>query len=218
MNNYSLLSERKIENLLHTLGADKKPYPRNLLEARRAAYLAQVTVLVGTGSRPNQGNEPSQGGISQAVAPMTPVMKAILTVLVAGNIALATYLGVLVYENWDKVQALLSDAPVVSETSPAPFEESAQPPVSDSAPEITTAPESTVVVDSTPAPDSPPEDTQAAGDNSGDSPEVSTPEPPAKDKPGLHLGQTPHAPDEPPSQDTDNDQGNDKNKDKDKNK
>ena len=221
MNNQSIPSERMVENLLHTLGADKKPYPQGLLETRRATYLSQVTLLVGSGPRPqkgNKGNGRGQGGSSSASVPMTPLMKVVLTVLIAGNIALVTYLGVLTYENWDKVQALLFGAPTLSEASLAPPELSTQPPAPDSTPEIATAPESTVVPDSTPAPESLSEDTQPAGDNSVENPEVSTPEPPAKDKPGLHLGQTPHGPDEPPSQDQNNDQGNDNNKDKNKDK
>ncbi len=218
MNNQFLPSDRMIENLLSTLSADKKPYPKSLLEARRAAYLSQVTLAAGSGPRFKQGNGPGQGGLSHASAPMTPVMKVVLTALIAANIALATYLGVLVYENWDKVQALLFGAPTLSETSPAPLELSTQPPVSANTPKIATSPESTVVPGSTPEPDRLPEDTQPSGGNSVDNPEVSTPEPDAKDKPGLHLGQTPHSPDEPPGQDQNNDQGNDKDKDKNKDK
>jgi hypothetical protein len=228
VNNSSIPSERMVENLLHSLGADKKPYPKSLLDARHAAYLSQVTLVVSSGLRPQKGTKGqgrSQGGASHAAAPMTPVMKAVLTALVAGNIALAAYLGVLVYENWDKVQALLLGVPIVSETSPAPLELSTQPPAPDSTPEIATAPEISVDPASTPAPESPPEDAQPSESDSVDSPqvgpsapEVSTPEPPAKDNPGLHLGQTPHGPDEPPGQDQNNDPGNDNNKDKDKDK
>jgi hypothetical protein len=218
VNNQSIPSERMIENLLHTLSADKKPYPKSLLEARRAAYLSQMTLLVGSGLHPKKGKGQGRGSPSHAVAPMTPVMKVVLTVLVAGNIALATYLGVLVYENWDKVQALLVGVPIASETSPASLEVSTQPPAPDSTPEIATEPEISVDPASTPAPESPLEEPQPADGNSVDNPEVSTPEPPAKDKPGLHLGQTPHGPDEPPGQDQNNDQGNDNNKDKDKDK
>lgn len=229
MSNQSILSERMVENLLHTLSTDKKPYPQGLLDARRAAYLSQMTLLVNSGpysGKENKGRVRGQGGAPHAAAPMTPVMKTVLAVLIAGNIALATYLGVLVYENWDKVQMFLSGAPLVSETSPAPLELSTQPPAPDSTPEIVTAPESTDVPGSTPEPGTSLEEPQSAGGDSVDQPEVSTPEPPAEDKPGLHLGQTPHAPDEPPGQDQNNDQsndksndqGNNKNKDKDKDK
>jgi hypothetical protein len=214
-----------VENLLHSLGADKKPYPKSLLDARHAAYLSQVNLLVGSGPRPQKGKGRGQGGSSSISAPMTPVMKAVLTVLVAGNIALATYLGVLVYENWDKVQAFLSGAPLVTETSPAPLELSTQPPAPDSTPEIATAPEISVDPASTPEPDSPSDEAQPSESDSVDSPqvdpsapEVSTPEPPAKDNPGLHLGQTPHAPDQPLGQDQNNDQSNDKSNDQGNNK
>ena len=214
-----------VEKLLRTLSTDKKPYPHRLLEARRTAYLSQVTLLVGSGPHLGKGkkaNGRGQGSPAQAVAPMTPVMKAVLTVLVAGNIALATYLGVLVYENWNKVQALLFGAPAASETSSAPLEQSTQPPITDSTPEIVTGPESTNLPGSTPKPDTSLEEPQPAGGDSVDQPELSTPKPPAEDKPGLHLGQTPHAPNEPPGQDKNNDQDTDQdnnqgnNKDKDK--
>ncbi|MBN1451850.1 MAG: hypothetical protein JW963_12610 [Anaerolineales bacterium] len=216
MNNQSIPSESTIVNLLKNLSADKKPYPQGLLEARRVAYLSQVTLLAGSGLHLQKGNGRGQGGPSHAAAPMTPIMKVMLTALLAGNIALAAYLGVMVYENWDKVQALLFGAPIASETSPAPPELSTQPPAPDSTPEIATTPGSTDVPASTPEPGSPPEEPQPAEGNSVDNPEVSTPEPPVKDKPGLHLGQTPHSPDEPPGQDTNDDQGDDKDKDKDK--
>ena len=218
MNNQSTTSERMIENLLHTLSADKKPYPQALLDARRAAYLSHVILLASSGPRPSQRNEPGQGSAAHAVAPMTPVMKAVLAVLVAGNIAVATYLGVTVYQNWDKVQALLFGVPIASETSQAPLEASTQPPAPDSTPEIVTAPENTDVPGSTPEPGTSLEEPQSAGGDSVDQPEMSTPEPPAEDKPGLHLGQTPHAPDKPPGQDKNNDQGTDKNNDQGNNK
>jgi hypothetical protein len=214
VNNPSIPSERMVENLLRTLSKDKKPYPQGLLEARRVAYLSQVTLLVGSGTLPGKGKKTrgqGHGSAAHAVAPMTPVMKAVLAVLVVGNIALAIYLGALVYQNWDKVQALLSGAPIAGETSPAPPELSTQPPVTDSTPEIVTAPESTDVPGSTSEPDTSLEEPQPAGGDSVDQPEVSTPEPTAEDKPGLHLGQTPHAPDKPPGQDKNNDQGTDKN-------
>jgi len=228
MSNQSILSEKMVKNLLHTLSADKKPYPQGLLDGRRAAYLSQVTMLAGSGPHLRKGNKGQgrdQGSAAHVAAPMTPVMKAVLTVLIAGNIALASYLGVLVYENWDKVQAFLfGSAPIISETAPAPLEQSTQPPPPESTPEIVTAPESTDVPGSTAEPDTSIEEPQPAGGDSVDQPEASTPEPPAEDKPGLHLGQTPHAPDQPPSQDNNkdqspdnsNDQGNNKNKDKDK--
>ena len=110
MNNQSILPERMVENLLHTMSTDKKPYPQGLLEVRRAAYLSQVTSLAVSGLHSGKGKKMKgrgQGSAAHVAAPMTPVMKAVLAVLIAGNIALASYLGVLVYENWDKVQALL---------------------------------------------------------------------------------------------------------------
>ena len=221
MNNQSILSERVVKNLLHSLNADKKPYPPGLLDARRAAYLSQVISVVNSGPRSGKGSKGQgrgQGGASHAAGSMTPVMKAVLTVLIAGNIVLVTYLGVLAYENWDKVQALLLGAPIASETSPASLELSTQPPAPNSTPEIATAPESTVVPGSTPEPGTSQEEPQSAEGGSGNQPEVSTPEPPAENKPGLHLGQTPHPQNEPPGQDKKNDQNPDNSNDQGNNK
>ena len=215
MNNSPIPSEKTIENLLRTLSADKKPYPQGLLGARRTAYLSQAISLASNGLHTGQGKKVkvrSKGSMAQVAAPMSPVMKAVLTALIAGNIALVSYLGVLVYENWDKVQAVLFGAPVASETSPAPPEFSTQPPTLNITPEITTAPESTIVPGSTLEPNTSPEEIQPTDGDSGNQPEVSTPEPPSENKPGLHLGQTPHPPDEPPGQDTNNDQVTDPNK------
>jgi hypothetical protein len=205
-----------IENLLIKLSADKKPYPKSLLVARRAAYLSQVTLIASSGPSLKRGNGHGQGGSPPASVPMTPIMKVVLTVLLAANLALATYLAVSLYENWDRVQALLFGSPTISETAPSPLEKSTQPSVSDSTLEIATPPESTLVPSSTPEPETLLEESQPAGNNSADSPGGGAAEPDTKDKPGLHLGQTPHSPDEPPSQDQNNDQGKDNNKNKDK--
>ena len=215
MSNQSILSEKMVKSLLHSLSADKKPYPQGLLEARRASYLSQATSLINSGPRSGKGSKGQgrgQGSASHAVTLMTSVMKAVLTVLIAGNIALVTYLGILAYKNWDKIQALLFGAPIASETSPAPLELSTQPPAPNSTPEIATVPESTDVPGSTPGPGISTEEPQSDEGGSGNQSEVSTPEPPPENKPGLHLGQTPHPPDKPPGQDTNNDQENNKKK------
>jgi hypothetical protein len=203
-----------IENLLHTLSADRMTYPQGLLENRRTAYLSQVISVVSNGPRSgkrSRGQGRGQGGTSHVVAPMTPVMKAVLTILIAGNIALVSYVGILAYENWDKVQALLFGAPIASETSPPPPELSTQLPNPNTTPEISTAPENTIVPGSTLEPNTSPEEIQPTDGDSGNQPEVSTPEPPSENKPGLHLGQTPHPPAEPPGQDNNNDQVTDPN-------
>ena len=205
-------TERNIQKLLKNLSADKKSYPKELLDSRRAAYLAQVTSVAGSGPRPKKGNGKGQGSSPHSAAPMTPLMKVVLTALVAGNVALATYMAAYVYENWDRVQALLSGRPVLSEASPVPPEVLNQAPELETTPEIAVPPEETVVPGSTPAPTSLSDDHQPSGNDSPDSPQVSTPEP---DQPGKHLGQTPHSPKEPPGQ-SDKDNDKDKNKDKDK--
>jgi hypothetical protein len=222
-------TEREIEKLLETLGADKKQYPTTLLEARKAAYLSQVTSMVNGGAFSSDENGPGQGGSPPASAPMTPIAKVVLTTLVAANIALAGYLAVSVYENWDKVQELLFGAPAVSETLVD------SPEILTQAPEIANSPEAVDDLNGTPEPTDHSDDSQPSGDDPAENPqvgpsepEVSTPEPDGKDNPGLHLGQTPHGPDTPPGQTNqdnkqdntrDNDQGNqEKDKDKDKDK
>jgi len=208
-------TEKNIEQLLKKLSADKKPYPKNLLATRRAAYLSQVTAVVSSGPQLKKGN--GQGGSPHASAPMTPLMKVVLTALVAANVALATYLAVYVYDNWDRVQELLFGAPSMSETSPAPLEIVTQAPELETTPEIAVPPEETVAPVSTPEPTSLSEDSQPSGIDSADSPQVSTAEPDGKDQPGLHLGQTPHTPSDPPGQrDQDDNQGDQAGKDKEK--
>ena len=186
-------TEKNVPNLLKDLSADQKPYPKDLLSSRRAAYLAQVTSVVGAGSQGTKGN--GQGGSLNAAAPMTPLMKAVLTALIAANVALAAYVAATAYENWDKIQAALFGAPVVSETSPASLGSATQ---LETTPEVTISPEESVTPDSTPEPTSPSGGSQASPD---DESKVSTPEPDEKDNQGKHLGQTPRPTKEPPGQD-----------------
>ena len=202
-------TERNIQKLLTNMGADQKPYPKYLMDNRRAAYLTQVSAVVGSGLHPGQGSAQGPGGVSHGAAPMTPLMKAVLTTLVAANVVLATYLSVVAYENWDKLQELLLGGPAISETSPP--EILTESPELEMTPETTEPPEVTVSPIATPEPT----DLSSGGDavdNTGSSgSEVITPEPDGKDNPGLHLGQTPHSPDTPPGQDNKGNQ--DKNKD-----
>ena len=208
-------TESNIQKLLKNLSADKKSYPKDMLDTRRAAYLAQVTSVAGSGLLPKKGNGRGQGSSPHSAAPMTPLMKVVLVALVAANVALASYMAIYAYENWDRVQALLSVRPTLSEASPVPPEIFNQAPELEATPEIAIPPEETVVPDSTPAPPSLSDDPQPSGNDSSDSPQVSTPEPDGKDQPGKHLGQTPHSPDNPPVQDDQDDRGKDKdNKDK----
>jgi hypothetical protein len=213
-------TEKNIQKLLKNLSADKKSYPKDLLDARRAAYLARVTSVVSSGPHPKKGNGKGQGGAPHAAAPMTPLMKVVLTALIAANVALATYMAIYVYEHWDEVQALLSGRPSLSETFPVPPEIPTQAPELETTPEIAIPPEGTVAPDATPEPTSLSDDPQPSGNGSADSPQGesskpdSTPEPDGKDNPGKRLGHTPHGPGDPPGQnDQDNDQ-DDPDKDK----
>jgi hypothetical protein len=221
-------TERNLQNLLMNLGADQKPYPKNLMDNRRTAYLSQVTAVISSGPHPKQGNGQGHGGAPHGAAPMTPVMKVVLTTLVAANVVLATYLSMVAYENWDKVQEFLFGIPATSETSSAP-EILTQSPELEMTPEITVPPEITVSPIATPEPTDLSDNSQTSGEDSVDNNnpsglEVGTPEPTGDDSPGLHLGQTPHSPDTPPGQSNqnssqdntkDNNQDNqDKNKDK----
>ncbi|MEW6717024.1 MAG: cation-translocating P-type ATPase [Chloroflexota bacterium] len=82
-------TERNIEKLLKNLSADKKPYPKNLLEARRATYLSQVTSVAGSRLHLKKGN--GRGGSPHASAPMTPLMKGVLTALVVVFMRIGDY-------------------------------------------------------------------------------------------------------------------------------
>jgi hypothetical protein len=211
-------TERNIQKLLTNMGADQKPYPKYLMDNRRAAYLTQVSAVVGSGLHPGQGSGQGPSGVSHGAAPMTPLMKAVLTTLVAANVVLATYLSVVAYENWDKLQELLFGGPAISETSSP--EILTQSPELEMTPEITEPPEVTVSPIATPEPTDLSNDSQSSGGDSSDNGGVvGTPEPNSDDNPGLHLGQTPHSPDTPPGQGNqdntqDNNKGNqDKNQD-----
>jgi hypothetical protein len=216
-----MATEKNIEQLLKKLSADKKPYPKNLLDARRASYLSQVSLVTGSGLHLKKGNGPGQGGSSTVSAPMTPLMKVILGTLIAANIALATYLGISIYENWDKVQELLLGGTSTSEISPISPEMQEQSPEVETTPEIAVPPVETAAPVSTPEPVNLSEDNQPSGGDSTNNPQVGTAEPDDSDNSGKHLGQTPHGPDDTPAnQDNQNDnQGKDKSKDnKNKNK
>lgn len=206
-------TDKRIEELLKRLGDDRKPYPEDLLDNSRTAYLSQVS-LISSGLPLQKGSGQGQAGSPPASAPMTPLMKVVLTTLVAANIALATYLAVTAYENWDKIQELLFGAPAAVETSPDPFENGQeQEPIS--TPEVSITPEGVVTPESTPEPTVSSNDNQSPGSDTDDNPQVSTPEPDGKDNPGKHLGQTPHTPDDPPGQ-GDKEKENKGKKDKDK--
>ena len=216
MNKKIAFTERNIEDLLKNLSADKKPYPEHLLKARRTTYLSQVTSAVSGGPHHKGENGQGQSGSPTAVAPMTPLMKAVLAVLVTANIALASYLAGSIYDNWDKVRSsLLGDSPVV-ETSPDIFEI----PTSAITPESPAPPEETIVPSETPKPTNPLEATATSGPQVGSSEsEVGTPDPNDKNNSGQHLGQTPHSPGNPPGQDNqDNSQNDNQDNNKDKNK
>jgi hypothetical protein len=224
-----MATEKSIEQLLKKLSADKKPYPKDLLDARRTAYLSQVSLVAGSGLHLKKGNGTGQGGSSPASAPMTPLMKIILGTLIAANIALATYLGVSIYENWDKVQELLIGGATTSDVSPVAPEVLEQAPEVETTPEIAVPPVETAAPVSTPEPVNLSDENQSSEGDSANNPqvdssksEISTQEPEGSDDSGKHLGQTPHAPDNPPAnQDSQNDnqnKNNSSNQGKDKNK
>ena len=201
MNKKSVPTEKDIEKLLERLGADKRSYPKGMLEATRTAYLSHASIVLGKGPHISKGKGPGQGSSPPTSVPITPFMKVILTGLVAANLALATYLAVTAYENWDKVQEFLFGSPPVSETSPAPPELLDQATKPAATPEIAVSPEETVVPTIPPEPTNFSDDPGSSGNNSSDNPQVGTPEPEGNDQPGKHLGQTPHSPGNPPGQD-----------------
>jgi hypothetical protein len=225
-----MATEKNVKNILKKLSADKKPYPKELLETRRAAYLSQVSLVAGNGPHLQQGG--GQGGSAAASAPMTPLMKIILGTLIVANIALATYLGVSIYKNWDKVQEFLAGGSSISESSPITTEELNQSPDVETPPELDAPPVEPDSPVSTPEPAGLSNDNQPSeGDSENNSqidssePEISTPEPDGKDNQGKQLGLTPHGPDDPPSDQSDQPSQSDQsdnqgqgNQDKDKNK
>jgi hypothetical protein len=207
-------SGKNIERLLKELSEEKEPYPKDLLDGSRAAYLSKVSSVIGGGPQFKKGNGQGQNAPLPRSAPMTPLMKVVLTILVAANLALGFYLAVIAYENWDKIQEMLFGVPPAGETSQAPVDELDQTSESVSTPDIFITPEEGVSLDATPEPTNSSENPHSSGSDPSDNLQVSTPEPPGKDNSGKHLGQTPHAPADPPGPGNKDNDGKDKNKDK----
>lgn len=180
-------SDRKVIELLEELKSVEPEYPQQLLSARRADVLSQLPGIVASAGvstvLPKSAPPPAS-----AAAPMTPIMKGILVSLLATSLAVATYIGVLVYENRDLF--IDHSTPTYSETAP-PTEAS------------TASPQDPLIVGTETPIVTPTAIIDLPEEAGGEGTDYSVTESP-NDNPGLHLGETPHSPGDPPGQDNPN--------------
>ncbi len=178
------LSHQDVVNLLDRLKSIKSEYPADLQNKRRTLFLGSIAggVLFGA---PKHVNLPH--GVE---APMSTAMKVAIGILTTSAIAVATFLGVLAYENRAiLVDHLFGKTPTAVYSNPVPTSANLITPLS-SLP----IPTSELTPTITPTSTLEPELTPTQG----------TPAPPvyepATNNPGLHLGQTPHPGGTPPGQ------------------
>jgi hypothetical protein len=186
------LHSQDIIGLISKLKESTPEYPTDLLAARKAAFLQQAVAINidgnglsgkggGDGGIGGTGGSGALGGMSTA---QTILLQAVIGVWVVAAMLTAAY----VFR--DQIIDLLQDNGIVEMTQ-IPSGEFAVPATIVPATEIPT-----LEFTSTPIPTAPDDlpVIETAPDNSSDS--QSTPES-TKQNPGLHLGQTPGAPDTP---------------------
>jgi hypothetical protein len=186
------LHSQDIIGLISKLKESTPEYPTDLLAARKAAFLQQAVAINidgnglsgkggGDGGIGGTGGSGALGGMSTA---QTILLQAVIGVWVVAAMLTAAY----VFR--DQIIDLLQDNGIMEMTQ-IPSGEFAVPATIAPATEIPT-----IEFTSTPIPTAPDNQPviETAPDNSSDS--QSTPES-TKQNPGLHLGQTPGAPDTP---------------------
>lgn len=189
------LHSQDVIGLISKLKEGTPEYPTDLLAARKATFLQQLVAINiagsglsgkgggdgGIGGSGGTGGSGALGGVSTA---QTILLQAVIGVWVVAAMLTAAY----VFR--DQIIDLLQDNGIVEMTQ-IPSGEFAVPATIAPATEIPT-----LEFTSTPIPTAPDDQPviETAPDNSSDS--LSTPES-TKQNPGLHLGQTPGAPDTP---------------------
>ena len=200
------LNPNDVINLLSKLKARTPDYPPDLLAARKATFLKQVVTINiespgkgggdGGSLSSGSGGSGALGGMSTAQAIL---LQAVIGVWIIAAMLTASYFfrdeiinllqdyGIVTVEV-TQVPSLDSPAPVINPALEAP---SPDAPPTDSLPSATAVPE-TLSESETASDESSPED-----QNSSVNPDDN------KDNQGLHLGQTPGAPDTPNQDNTD---------------
>lgn len=209
-------SQKEIVNLLSKLKDRTPGYPSDLLAARKAAFLNQAITIKFEGPRQGgkgggdggsnitggAGGSGTLGGMSAAQGIL---LQAVIGVwIIAGMLAAA-------YVFRDQIIDLLQDNGIVVEATQAPFIDSPEsvvvtPATESPLPEVppTEATSSSAVSPSvTPAPDALSEG-EPIPESSPDGQGVSENPSDSKSNQGLHLGQTPGAPDTPNQDKEDN--------------
>lgn len=187
------LTSQDVIGLISNLKDTTPDYPTDLLAARRAAFLQQIIAINidGSGLGGKGGGDGGIGGSggtggSEALGGMTTAQSILLQAVIGVWVVAAMLTAAYVFR--DQIIDLLQDNGIV-EVTEASISESTVPAIIATATEIPT-----IEFTSTPvAPGNLPV-IEATLDNSSESqiPTEST-----KDDPGLHLGQTPGAPDTP---------------------
>ena len=187
--------ENAIIDLLSKLKDTTPEYPNDLMAARKAAYMSQIVSIKfdgpkqggkgggdgGSGASAGTGGSGALGGMSAAQGIL---LQAVIGVWIIAGLLTAAY----VFR--DQIIGLLQNNGIVVEMTQAPLVDAPESITSPNAP-----PTEIVSPSVTPVPDA---SSAAASDPEGSSEGQTTSEnPDDSDNKGLHLGQTPGAPDTP---------------------
>lgn len=184
------LNSQDIVGLLSRLKDSTPDYPADLLSARRASFLQQATIIhiKGSGKGGGDGGLGGSGG-SGALGGMTTAQTVLLQAVIGVWVVAAMLTAAYVFR--DQIIDLLQDNGIVEVTQVPVLESTASAILPPTATE-TIVPTITVI---SPSVTAEPGNLPVIGATAdGASGEQGTPE---KDNPGLHLGQTPGAPDTP---------------------
>ena len=193
-----------IIGLLTKLKLRTPDYPSDLMAIRKAAFLKQAITIKFEG--PKQGGKgggdggslssgsSGSGALGGMSAAQTVLLQAVIGVWIIAAMLTAAY----VFR--DQIIALLQDYDIVSvEMTQVPSIDSSAPAIESPVIEIP-SPDASSTVDTSPSatalPDASVEGETVSDPATGEQ-ETSEPSDNTKDNPGLHLGQTPGAPDTP---------------------
>lgn len=204
-------SQNEIINLLSKLKNETPEYPSDLLAARKAAFIQQAIAIQfngpkqggkgggdgGSSSLGGSGGSGALGGMSTAQGFL---LQAVIGVWIIAGMLTAAY----VFR--DQIIDLLQDNGIVEVVTQAPFIDSPAPEMVEPAgesplPEI--PPTGGVAPSETPVPGTVSDENAVPEEASGDQAISENPED-TKNNPGLHLGQTPDAPNLPNEEKPDN--------------
>lgn len=190
-------TSKDIIGLLAKLKLRKPDYPSDLMAIRKAAFLKQaVTIAInGPGKGGGDGGSLSSGSSGSGTlggmsAAQTSLLQAVIGIWILAAMLTAAYVFrdqiIDLLQGYDIVSVEMTQAPSIDSLAPAIQSPAAEIPSPDAEPTVDTSPTATAVPDASledePAPK--PDMTEDTSDDTNDNP-------------GLHLGQTPGAPDTP---------------------